>query len=340
MHELVWWIMGLGLVAYVLSGGADFGAGLWHLFASGPRKAEQRSALAHAIAPIWEANHVWLIFVVVLMFTAYPRAFAVVATSFHVPLAIALVGIVLRGASFVFRAYGLGDDAARERWGTVFAWASCVTPIALGAVLAGASSGAVTLRGDVVSSGFLAGWTTPFALLTGLFALALFALLAAMHMVADGPGEVRSDFRARALAAELISAVLAAAVYASSRSDAALLHDRLATHPSFWPIQVLTALAALAAVVGLWRRRDVWARAFACLQVILVIVGWGTAMRGYVVLDAVPESAAGARMETIQPVLWALAIGGVLLLPSLAYLFRVFRASSSRAARGGDASRS
>src|SRR5690349_21450830 len=106
---VVWLIMGAGLAAYVLTGGADFGGGFWDLVASGPTEAKQRQAIARTIAPIWEANHVWLIFVVVCMFSAFPRAFAVVSVALHIPFTIVLVGIVLRGAAFVFRAYGLGD---------------------------------------------------------------------------------------------------------------------------------------------------------------------------------------------------------------------------------------
>lgn len=329
MSELVWWVMGVGLVVYVLTGGADFGAGFWHLVASGPRKPAQRDAIEHAIAPIWEANHVWLIFLIVLMFTAYPRAFAAISIAFHIPLVAVLVGIVLRGASFVFRAYGLGRESERARWGNVFAWASAITPIALGAVLAGASSGSVRLEGSRVVSGFMAGWSSAFAVLTGLFALALFALLAAVYLTVDAPTEVRSDFRSRALALELVGGILAFAVFAAAGRDAPLLRARLADTPLFLPLQIGTAASAVGVIVSLWRNQFAAARLLVIAQVTLVVVGWGAAMRGELLLGAVSITNAGGRPETVRAVIPALIVGTALLAPALMYLFRVFKGSDT-----------
>src|SRR4030095_3059205 len=123
------------LVAYAVTGGADFGGGLWDLLASGPRAAGQRRLVEQALAPVWEAHHVWLIYVLVILFTAFPPAYAALGTALHVPLTVMLVGIVLRGSAFVFRQYGGGPAAAVEAWGRVFAVASVVTPFFLGAVL-------------------------------------------------------------------------------------------------------------------------------------------------------------------------------------------------------------
>src|SRR5579864_549383 len=131
----------VSLNAYVLLAGADFGGGVWDLLATGPRRAQQRALIAEAIGPIWEANHVWLILVIVVLFTGFPPAFAAIGTSLHIPVTLLLIGIVLRGSSFIFRAYG-GEAAAQKRnWGRVFAASSLITPVWLGVIVGSLASG-------------------------------------------------------------------------------------------------------------------------------------------------------------------------------------------------------
>src|SRR5688572_13891196 len=141
--ELLWALIGTGLVVYSVTGGADLGAGFWSLCASGSRKHEQRAAVEKAIAPIWEANHVWLIFVIVLMFSGFSRAFSVLGIALHIPIGFALLGIVFRGSAYTFRAYGIQGKRASVRWERVFAWASVATPFFLGLVVSGVSSGRI-----------------------------------------------------------------------------------------------------------------------------------------------------------------------------------------------------
>src|SRR5437764_5309144 len=148
LPEMLAAVMVVSLNAYVLTGGADFGGGVWDLLASGPRRAAQRELIASQIGPIWEANHVWLILVVVVLFTAFPAAFATLGVVLHVPLSLLLIGIVLRGSSFVFRSYGARDDATQQRWGRVFAMASVITPILLGIVVGAVASGATGAAAD------------------------------------------------------------------------------------------------------------------------------------------------------------------------------------------------
>jgi hypothetical protein len=217
---LIYAIMGAGLIAYVLTAGADFGGGVWDLLARGPRKEAQREAISHAIAPIWEANHVWLIFIIVLMFSAFPKAYAVIGIALHVPIVLALVGIVLRGTAFTFRAYGISPDATRRRWGRVFGWSSSFTPLFMGMALAGVSSSAIELNGTQVLSPLTAGWLSLFAVLVGLFALVLFMLLAAVYLTCDTDGELQHDFRARALASEGVAGVIALLVFLTAEGGA------------------------------------------------------------------------------------------------------------------------
>ena len=328
MLELVWYVLGVGLLAYVLTGGADFGAGLWDLLASGTRARAQRAAIEHSIAPIWEANHVWLIFVIVVVFTVFPDAFATLCIAFHVPLLMVLFGIVMRGSAFVFRAYSLAPEASRSRWGHVFAWASIVTPVFLGITLGGMSSGRIQVENHVVVSGYFAGWTTPFAVLLGLLTLALFGLLAATYLCADGPRILQWDFKIRAMAAQFVSGVLAVFALWRVRIDAPLLWERMSEHGLFWPAQI--AALGLAAVIFLTLASEHFqvARVAVVLQVALVVGLWGLAMDGDLILNAANIHRSGARAETVEGVLPVLAIGFALSLPSLAYLFRVFRSAS------------
>lgn len=329
MVELVYAIMGIGLVAYTLSGGADFGAGFWHLVARGPRRAAQRALVEHAIGPLWEANHVWLIFVIVMLFSAFPRAFAALGVAFHVPLVLALFGIVFRGTSFVFRSYGLGPlaDRTRASWGQLFAWASVFTPVFLGITLAGMSAGRVpqAALGSRAQPMPLSDVFTAFAVLTGLFALALFALLAAVYLACECDDDaLRRDFRRYALGAELVAGALALAVFVVAASEAPLLRARLGQSAVFWPLQLGAAAFALGATLTLILDRVTWARVFVALQVGLVVLGWGAAMRGDLVLGAVSIRDAGTRPETLAAVLPILGGGTLLLAPSLVFLYRLF----------------
>lgn len=331
---LVLGVMGLGLVAYALGAGADFGGGVWDLLARGPRAERQRALVEHSIAPIWEANHVWLIFIVVLTFTVFPRAFAVIATAFHVPLLLALLGIVLRGSAFTFRAYGLEPAHRRRWWQRTFAWSSLIAPLFLGATLGGISSGRVQTSGAQVVSGFFAAWTTSFAWMVGVFTLTLFALLAAVYLTLDasreGDEELVEDFRRRTIAMELVAGAAAMATLWRASVDAPQLFENLLHEPWSLPVQVATAAAALSVVVAARARRYALARVCVIVQVTFVVVGWGLAMDGHLVLPDVRYDEAGALPQITRPLMWVLAIGGLLVVPSLYALFRVFKSPQPR----------
>jgi cytochrome d ubiquinol oxidase subunit II len=326
--EIMWFVMGAGVVAYALTGGADFGGGVLHLLAAGPRRDAQRRAVEQAIAPIWEANHVWLIFVIVALFTTFPSAFAVVSIALHVPLTLALVGIVLRGASFVFHSYDLRETERTRGWARAFGLSSLVTPFLLGDCLAALSTAAIRWDGRLVTTGYFAGWTTPFALGTGVFTVLTFALLAAVYLTADSEPQVRDDFRRRALGLEMATGVVAFAVLLLSRRDAPVLFAGLWASPRSFAVQSATALAAFATVAALTTRRYRIARLTVAMQIGLVVVGWGLSMRGAIVLPDVRVDNAGARPEVVRTILPALVGGSALLMPSLLYLFRVFKAKT------------
>ncbi len=316
----------LSLIIYALMGGADFGGGMWDLLAFGPRAKRQREIIADAIAPIWEANHVWLILVIVLLFTGFPRAFAAMMTALNIPMTAMLLGIVLRGSAFVFRKYGVAADKVQRRWGTVFGMASFFTPFVQGAALGALTTGQIRVAEGRVVTGFFAGWLTPFALACGVFALGLFAFLAATYMTVDAKDdrELQDDFRRRALWSGLGLAPVALVVFLTSKEGAPEMYHGLTR---WWAPVLLawTSLFAIVALVALWLRRFELARLAAVGQVTLILVGWGVAQYPNLITPDVTISSAAAPVSTLRLLVIALGFGAMLLLPSLAYLFYIFK---------------
>jgi cytochrome d ubiquinol oxidase subunit II len=317
------------LILYALMGGADFGGGIWDLLASGSRAERQRQRIADSIAPIWEANHVWLILVIVLLFTAFPAAFAAMMTALHIPLTLMLIGIVLRGSAFVFRKYDAKEDRVQRRWSFVFGVASVATPVLQGMCLGALGSGAIRVTGYQVTTGFFSGWTGSFAIACGGFAVALFAFLAAVYLTVDTEGEpaVQNDFRRRAILAELALAPFAAAVFFAARAGGAT--EMYAGLTQWWAPLMLGATSgcAVLALIGLLSGRFRLARAAAVGQVTLILTGWSVAQFPRLIVPDVDIFQAAAPQITLKLLVIALSVGAVVLLPSLYYLFRVFKSS-------------
>lgn len=336
LAEIVAGIVLVALNAYVLLGGADFGGGVWDLLATRARKAAQRAAIAEAIGPVWEANHVWLILAIVLLFTCFPPAFARLAIVLHIPLTLMLIGIVLRGSAFSFRAYGAQPDAVQRRWGRVFAIASLVTPLLLGTAVGAVASGRVGEAGrgmgEGFHSGYVAPWLTPFALSVGLFALVSFAFLAAVYLTFEvQEATLREDFRRRGLAAGVALLCAAGLVFLLSRAAAPLVRDGLVHAPWAAPLHLLTGASAVTALAALWRRQWRVARVAAAAEVSLFIWGWALAQYPYLVPPDLMIAGAAAPAVTLRLVLGALAVGAAVLFPSLFYLFRVFKSKAALA---------
>jgi cytochrome d ubiquinol oxidase subunit II len=316
------------LVVYALSGGADYGGGVWDLLAHGPRAARQRQQIAHSLGPIWEANHVWLILAMVVLLTGFPQAFARITTVLHVPLLLVLLGIVARGAAFSFRSYGRPDGQPEAVWGRLFAVASLLTPLLLGVVLGAVASGRLPPATATTAADYLTPWLGLFPFAVGLFTLALFAFLAAVYLAHDaaaaGEGELSADFRRRALAAGVLLAPLAAGTLAiAGRRVPHLLHDLTRT-PWSWALHAATAAAAVTALAALLARRHRLARAAAALQVALILAGWAFAQYPFLVPPDLTIAGAAAPPATLRLLLGALAAGALLLLPAFFYLYRVF----------------
>jgi len=317
---------------YVLMGGADLGAGVWDLLASGPRREPQRSLIAAAIGPIWEADHIWLILAVVLCFTAFPGAFAVLATVLHIPLALALIGIVLRGSAFVFRSYG--GPAARQRWGRTFAIASLLTPLLLGVATGAISTDAVGVANAAIGTGsfaqiFVAPWLAPFPIAIGLLAVALVGQLAATYLTVAAPDAgLADDFRRRALAATGAVAVLAAVATVLARREYSFAWGLRLAGPRSWLWIAITVAAGVAGTVFLLRRRYRAARIAVGAEASLILWGWAASEFPYLIPPHVTIQGAAAPRTTLITLLWALGLGLVILIPSLRYLLRHFTAGT------------
>jgi cytochrome d ubiquinol oxidase subunit II len=318
-------VMFVGLLAYVLLGGADFGGGVWDLLASGPRKTAQRAKIHDAIGPIWEANHVWLILIVVLAFSGFPKGYAGASIALHVPLSLMLLGIVLRGTAFVFRAYDR-PGPTQARWGVVFSVSSVITPVLLGVILGSMAGGGLAWdEHGVYVSGFFAPWMQPFPWLVGAFALSLFALLAAAYLAVESDGPLRDDFRWRAIWAWCVCEAMGIAVWLAARSQTEYFGERLTGGPWSIPLRGVTGLVAFGAIAALLRRRVVLARTLIVLQVALIVAGYGVAQFPYLVVGQFSIRDSAAPPVTHQWLLGALAAGSVILLPSFWYLYRVIK---------------
>ena len=324
-------VMLISLIIYVLTGGADFGGGIWDLFATGPRVKAQRALITQAIAPIWEANHVWLIVIVVLLFVAFPVAFAAISTALHIPLTLMLIGIVLRGSAFVFRTYDVQSDTTHRRWSRVFAVASVITPVMLGITLGAVASGTihVDMESGQVDTDFISAWLAPFPFAIGFFTLMLCALLAAVYLTLEtGDTALQEDFRRRALMAAVSVGAMAGLSFILSAEGAPTIRRGLGSAPWSIPFQILTGAVALWAIWTIWNRQFRLARILVLIQVTLIVFGWGLAQYPYLVAPDLTFSNTAAPDAVLRPMLIVLGVGGVLLVPAFWYLYAVFKGTS------------
>jgi cytochrome d ubiquinol oxidase subunit II len=326
-----------GLTLYVVLGGADFGAGLWQLLSGrGAQGARVREHAHEAMAPVWEANHVWLIFVLVVMWTCYPVAFGSIVSTLSIPLFVAAVGIVFRGTSYALRA---GTSARREQRtvDTVFGVASVLTPFALGTVVGAIAAGEVPVGN--AAGNLWTSWTGGLSLMTGVLAVATGAYLAAVYLAADaarrGSAEMERAFRGRALAAGVVAGAAALAGLVMLRADARALYDALVSGDGL-PALVVSGLAGAGTLALVWLRRYETARYSAAVAVAAIVAGWALAQQP-VLLPGLTVSEAAAAHDALVAVLVSLAAGGLVLVPSLALLFTLTLRGRLGYAEGADA---
>lgn len=322
MSDLVAVILMVGVTAYALFGGADFGAGFWDLTAGGAKRgAEARSVISHSIGPVWEANHVWLIFCLVVLWTAFSEAFSSIMLTLFVPLSIAAVGIVFRGASFAFRKE-VTRTSSQRNFGVAFATSSVIVPYCMGAVAGAIASGRVPAggrAGDAWSS-----WVNPTSVLGGVLAVTVCAYLAAVYMVWDarrlGDDPMVDYFRRRALGAAIVTGVVAlAGIVVLDRDSTYVFHGLMSRA---LPLVIVSALCGLGSIVLLLRgSNQSGARILAIGAVATVVLGWGVAQYPYILPTSLKLSEAAAPDATLWSVVIVFVIAAIVILPSLGFLY-------------------
>ena len=320
-------ILWVGATFYALFGGADFGGGFWDLIAGDAEKGERpRALIQRSLTPVWEANHVWLIFILVVLWTAFPPAFSAIFSTLYVPIALAAVGIVLRGAGFAFRK-SIEGLAARRAAGATFALSSVVTPFFMGAVVGAIASGNVPAdgNGDAFSS-----WLEPLPLLTGAMFVATGAYLSAVFLVGDarraGEEDLERYFGRRALAAAAVAGAAAAVGLVELHTEARYIFDRLTDQGL--PLVILSALCGvgvlgilLSAVGRRGMRSPGLLRPLAGGAVIAVIWGWGVAQFPYLLPTSLKITQAAAPPDTLASVIIVFIVAAILVLPALGLLY-------------------
>jgi cytochrome d ubiquinol oxidase subunit II len=322
-----------GITAYVLLAGADFGAGFWDLLAgSATAGADKRRRIAASIGPVWEANHVWLIFALVVTWTGFPSVFAAIASTLYIPLTAVAFGVILRGSAFAFRG-AVSELSLQRAFGAAFAASSVLTPFFLGTVAGAIASGRVPLgiaRGNVVTS-----WLNPTSILGGILAVEVSAYLAAVYLTRDaeraGEGELAMYFRRRALVMGVITGITAGLGILVLHSDAPLLFSGL-THDGL-PLVLASALFGGLSLVLLLLRSFVALRITAALAVVAVLWAWGVAQYPDVLAGVTTVSAAAAPDQTLRFLVVTLSIGTAILIPSLVLLYSLFQAAPTTPSR-------
>ncbi|MFJ8731104.1 cytochrome d ubiquinol oxidase subunit II [Streptomyces bauhiniae] len=322
MAELVAVFLFIGVVAYAVLGGADFGAGFWDLIAGGAKRGrEPRHLIDVSLAPVWEANHTWLIYCLVVLWTGFPAAFAAITTTLYIPLILALLGIVLRGAGFAFRKATVRTEEQRL-YGAAFALSSILTPYCFGAIAGGLASGRVPTagNGDAISS-----WVNPSSILGGILAVLACSYLAATYLTVEAlhrdDQKLYRYYRDRAIAAGAVTGAVSIAGIFVLQADSPRLFDRL-SGPAL-PLVVLAAVGGLVGLALLWARRTVGTRVAAAGAVALVIIGWGVAQTPYLLGTHLSITEAAAPNAALAVVVGVAIVAGLLIVPSLLLLFRL-----------------
>ena len=314
-------VLFIGVLAYAIFGGADFGAGFWDLVAGGTeRGGRPRTVIDHSIGPVWEANHVWLIFTFVVLWTCFPEAYASITLTLFVPLTIAALGIVLRGSSFAFRKAVL-RTSYRRNLGAIFAISSVLVPYCLGAVVGGIASGRVPAGG--VAGDPWNSWVNPTSILGGCLAVVVAAYLASVYLIWDArrlsDDEMVAYFRRRAVVVAVIAGVMSIVGIFVLRADARYLFDGLTSRGL--PFVVIAAVAGAGSLWALLRASPTGARILAMAAVASVVLAWGVAQWDYMLPETLTISEAAAPSGTIVAVLVAVGLAAVLVLPGFVMLY-------------------
>jgi cytochrome d ubiquinol oxidase subunit II len=322
-------ILWLALIVYTVTGGADFGGGMLELFAFGESGSRQSALIDESMDPVWESNHVWLIFLLVVFFTAFPPAFAEINVVLFIPLILAVIGIVLRGSAFAFKMHGIIKRSRNARiLSRIFSVASAMTPFFLALTAAAIASGVIVIQNQsqvVTNTG--SDWFTPFTVTIGAMALTLCVTIAAIYMTVEatsrGDRELAEAFRQRGLIAGALTAALGLLGLILAPSEAAFLWHGLLDKAI--PVVIVTMLVGLATAAALWFRRYGWARVLIVAEAAFLLLSWGVSQYPYIIPPDVTAASASSPQETQVFLLVGIIIALIIVVPSLWFLFYVFK---------------
>lgn len=321
MSTVVACILFLGVVIYAIFGGADFGAGIWDLLAGGTRRGgKPRAVIDRSIGPVWEANHVWLIFVFVVLWTSFPTAYASITLTLFVPLALAALGIVLRGSSFAFR-HAVYRTEEQRVFGAVFAFGSLLVPFCFGCVAGAIATGRVPAGGEAGDP--WSSWLNPTSLLGGVLAVVAVAYLSSVFLLFDA-GRVSDAamveyFRRRAVVAAVVAGIVALVGIGVIRADAEYLFDGLTSRAL--PLVIVSAVGGLASLVLLIRDEHRFARVAAVGAVGGIVAAWGVAQWPYVIPTSMEVEATAAPSGTLGAVVVVFLVACVTIVPAIGFLY-------------------
>lgn len=332
MIDLLILFIGASLLLYVTLGGSDYGAGILELLPAGRLRERQKETVNHAMGPVWEANHMWLILIVVILFMGFPPIFTTLMTALHVPMLALLVGVVVRGAAFTFRHYDAIQTPRSQRAYTwLFGLSSLWTAFWLGVIVASLNRGVIDPEAPSTWAAYFAPWCGLYPLAVGLFVPCIFVFLAAVYLIGetDAP-DLQARFQRQAQVANGAVVLAGGAVFLAS------LRERENLFAAFLaqPLAIATIVLATLLFAALWllirNHRTLLARVVAAGQVALILIGWCLLYAPNALLTrAGPMSfyEQAAPPATLRQLVIALLIGSVFIFPSLFYLFRVFKLS-------------
>ena len=325
-------IMLTALTLYAVLGGADFGAGVWEFTTALQATDRERQHIYKAIGPVWEANHVWLIFVLVILMNGFPPAFAALGRALWLPLLLALCGIVFRGSAYIFRSYGQGPRGELAVWEAIFAIASTATPLFLGSAAGSIASGKLTIPDEGTSAaGFVVGWISPMTVFTGFYSVGMCAYLAAVFLTREAQ-HVRDDhlttiWRQRSLSTGLWMGLLSVGGLVMVAIEAPSLAEGFMTQG--WPLVVVSLICGIGSLVEIWRLNCTRAVIASSGAVTAVIWGWGISQYPTIIPPGITVSQARAPDNVLWMMLAVISLGAIFLLPALGYLFVLFKHQQS-----------